>query len=152
MQRFTLLILLIMTTSALQAQRPEPVKWSFSTLPGEEGAYELVLTAEVEPGWYLYSQHLESDMGPIPTSFHFDEQEGLTLEGETAETGKKTEGYDPLFDMNIAKFAGEVRFTQNIRTDAQVEKVTGYLEFMTCNDEVCLPPREVEFSILLKGE
>src|SRR5699024_6415783 len=30
-------------------------------------------------------------------------------------------------------------------------KVTGYLEFMTCNDKQCLPPTQVDFSFDIKG-
>ncbi len=123
-----------------------PVSWSYDALKVSEGVYDVVFTASIQPGWYVYSQYLESDDGPIRTSFHFEEHPGVSLAGKNQEVGKKYEGYDELFGMNIVKFSGQPTFTQRVTARAGTT-LTGYLEFMTCDEEKCLPPVSVDFSI-----
>ncbi|RMG85503.1 MAG: DUF255 domain-containing protein, partial [Bacteroidetes bacterium] len=64
----------------------------------------------------------------------------------------RKEGHDPMFDMNIVKFAESVTFTQKIKVNDPAKPVTGYLEYMTCDNTRCLPPKEVDFKISLTGE
>ncbi|MBI5915024.1 MAG: hypothetical protein HY842_06575 [Bacteroidetes bacterium] len=141
------------TASAVFAQE-NPVKWSYEAKkiadgPTGAGQYDLVFTANIQDGWYVYSQYLESDDGPIRTSFHFDENASVELPGKNKEEGHKYEGYDDLFGMNIIKFSGRPTFTQRVRTVSPAT-LTGYLEFMTCDNEKCLPPAEVKFRFDLK--
>ncbi|MDX1665877.1 MAG: protein-disulfide reductase DsbD family protein [Saprospiraceae bacterium] len=144
-----MLILLLSagTWTTVDNEGTEPVSWSFDASKVGASEYELVLTAQVEPGWYIYSQHQESDEGPIPTSFNFEDEEEYELVGEVEEVGDKKEGYDEIFDMNIRKFSGEVRFIQRIRLLEPVGSIEGWLEYMACDDKRCLPPRDVSFSI-----
>jgi hypothetical protein len=141
--------LLLCSLSAL-AQK-NPVSWTFSAnkIGGEE--YELVLTADVESGWYIYSQHLDEG-GPIPTSFEFEASGNVQLLGKTAESGpKRKEGLDELFGMNVIKYAGRVIFKQRAKITDASQPVRGTLEYMTCDDNQCLPPRTVVFEIPLKN-
>lgn len=126
-----------------------PVKWSYEATQVSPSEYDLVFTAHIQNGWYVYSQFLESDEGPIPTSFHFEENPKAELVGKTTEKGHKHEGYDELFMMNIVKFSGEPTFTQRVKVHGETQ-LTGYLEFMTCDNQRCLPPTNVEFAFTLK--
>ena len=55
--------------------------------------------------------------------------------------------FDEQFNMNLRWFAKNVSFTQKIEvTDPKGLKLEGYVEFMACNDENCLPPEKEEFS------
>lgn len=51
-----------------QAQILEPVKWTIASNKIQDNEFEIVYTAKIDNGWYLYSQFIESD-GPTPTSF-----------------------------------------------------------------------------------
>lgn len=135
----------------LPAQFLDPVKWSQQYRKVDGQTYDLVLTARLDPGWYIYSQHLTGD-GPIPTSFVFEPGSHYTRIGEVSESGDKKEGYDPIFDMDVVKFGREAVFTQRIRWTDPSRPVVGMLEFMTCDDERCLPPKEVDFSFRQDGE
>ncbi len=140
----------LLTISAALAQKG-PVKWSFDAKQVEAGQYDVTFTATVQDGWYIYSQHIGDD-GPIPTNFQFENKENFTFVGETTEEGKRKEGYDEIFGMKLIKFAGTVTFTQRVSTKDAGQSLKGYLEYMTCNDEQCLPPTEVEFDIPLSVE
>lgn len=126
-----------------------PAHWSFKSKKISDTEYDLVLTAKVDQGWFIYSQYLESDEGPIATSITFDENKNVELKGKASEEGHKKEGFDDIFGMKLIKFSDEVTFTQRIQLKGKVEMVTGALEFMTCNDERCLPPTTVSFEIKL---
>jgi len=132
--------------TAAGAQSMElPVQWSYAVEEEEEGQFRLSITADIAPGWYLYSQHLEED-GPIPTTIHFYKSDGYKLQGETEESGDKVEGMDDLFGIYIVKYKKKASFTQRIQVEKGLQEVSGYIEFMTCDEEKCLPPTEVEFT------
>lgn len=126
-----------------------PVKWSYQAEKIDKQEFELVFTAEVADGWYVYSQFMEEG-GPIPTSFVFDKNAQVEFVGETKEFGNKKEAFDELFEMDVIKFTGVTTFKQRVKVEAGANEVKGFLTFMTCNGENCLPPKDIDFSIALK--
>ena len=146
---FLMLFFSFTITSNVSAQN-KVVSWQQSANKVADKVYELVFSADIQSGWYLYSQYLESDEGPIPTSFNFDTSHQFELVGKTLEEGKKKEGYDELFEMNIVKYGNQVKFIQKVKLKDPTATVNGYIEFMTCDDEQCLPPTEEKFSFKLQ--
>lgn len=140
-----LLFVLLFGSGSLWAQNP--VQWFFSAKKVSDTEYDLVLTAQVNKGWYIYSQYMESDEGPIPTSFTFAPNDQYELLGETQEEGHRKEAFDDIFGITLVKYSEEVQFTQRILLKGALDKVSGSLDFMTCNDERCLPPTTVKFEI-----
>lgn len=148
MKRCLLILSLLPFFFTAKAQQ-DPVSWEFIVEKGDQpNAFTFLLKAKPEPGWFIYSQHLDPDAGPIPTSVHFNPSDNLIIEGHVQESGNKKEGYDELFGTQIAKFSGLTVFSQSIRLNGDKGMLSGYVEYMTCNDEQCLPPRQVSFSAL----
>lgn len=125
----------------------DPVDWDTHVEKISATEYKLIFTADMDPGWMLYSQHTE-DGGPIPTTFYFNEGEHYALKGEVAEKGKKKEGRDPLFDnIVVIKYPkGPVVFTQIVSVSDLSQPITGEVEYMSCNDKTCTPPMLEDFS------
>jgi len=149
-KRIVLFALLLAAFQVVSAQILEPVKWSFESRKTGESEYELRFMATMDNGWHLYSQFVPSG-GPIPTSFKFDKPAGYTLVGKVTEP-KPLEENDPNFNMVVKYFIKSVVFTQKVKvvSDKPVE-VKGFLEFMCCNNQNCLPPTEVNYSFKLEG-
>ena len=126
-----------------------PVKWStsYEHVGGDE--FMLVYKASIEDGWNIYSQYLESDDGPIPTSFTYDDGTHFELMGKNEEGGDRKEVFDEVFQMNVAKFFKEAIFSQKVKVVDYSKPITGYLEFMTCDDKQCLPPAEESFEFAI---
>jgi len=145
--RLLLLFSTLFLTIGLTAQMVDPVDWDTHVEKVSATEYKLIFTADMDPGWMLYSQHTE-DGGPIPTTFYFDEGEHYTLNGEVAEKGKKKEGRDPLFDnIVVIKYPkGPVVFTQIVNVSDIGQPITGEVEYMSCNDKTCTPPMLESFS------
>lgn len=145
---FTLSALLL--SAALWGQVLNPVKWSTSYKQVSASEFDLIFTAAIDDGWDIYSQYLESDEGPVPTSFNFEEGAHYKLKGKCEESGNKKTSYDKVFEMNLTKFSKKGIFTQRVVVSDLSKPITGYLEFMTCDDERCLPPKAIDFEFMLK--
>lgn len=133
------------------AQILDPVSWSTS-VEETNGKTFLVVTASIEKGWHLYSQYLESDMGPVPTEFTYEASPNYELVGKASESKTHTE-YDKNFDMNLSFFSGKAVFKQEIKVKvAEPFKITGEVYYMVCDDEKCLPPtgKAINFNISSK--
>jgi thiol:disulfide interchange protein DsbD len=149
MKNIFLFCALMVASNIAIGQVLTPVSWDSKAEKISDTEYSLVFTATLDEGWYLYSQFLGND-GPVPTSFEFVENPNVKLVGKTTETGaSKKEGYDELFDMNLVKFGGTATFTQKVTVSNGVDKISGALTYMTCDEMRCLPPDEVTFEIVL---
>ncbi len=146
-----MLMALFLLSSQLFAQVLEPVKWTFAVKNETDKEATLVLTATIEKHWHLYSQFIK-DNGPVPTSFTFKPSNDYKAVGKVKEP-KPIEMYDKNFDMDLLFFDGKVSFTQKVaKLTDQPFKITGTLEYMTCDDEKCLPPSEVDFEFHLNKD
>ena len=147
MKRWIVLSWLLSLCVLSSAQIYDPVKWesSLEHIQGDE--YLLTFSAAIDAGWAVYSQYLESDEGPVATSITYENKPEIILLGESSEQGHRKEGYDALFDMNVIKFTEELIISQKLKLD-QGQLVEGYLTFMTCDDTKCLPPADVDFSLM----
>ncbi len=147
----TLLLLLSGSYSSFSntPQIERPVKWSF-TIEQKGKEATLLLKAKIDKPWHLYSQDIGPG-GPIPTSFKFTTNANYSLVGKVTEP-KAEEIMDPNFDMKVKFFEESVIFKQKIKLNSdKAFKIEGSLEFMSCNDKMCLPPDEVEFSFAVTG-
>lgn len=125
----------------------EPVHWDFQSKQVSDNEFDLIFTAKIDNGWTIYSQFLEGDDGPVPTAFYFEDKEKhYTKVGKVEESPENRKSiHDKVFDMELIKFYKKATFTQRVKV-AEGKPITGYLEFMTCDDSRCLPPAEVDFS------
>jgi hypothetical protein len=137
------------TIASLQAQMAEPVNWSFSAEKLTDKEYEVKIIANIEDGWYVYSQEMKP-VGPIPTKIDFELNPNIVLDGKPQEIGKKKEVYDANFQINVIKLEGKTQFVQRVKLVGNTPSVKGQLLFMTCNGESCLPPQEIKFDVPLK--
>lgn len=147
---FGFLISGLLALSPAFAQIEDPVDWSFSSKDLGGGVFELTFRATVEPGWHIYSQ-TTSDDGPVPTTFTFEEKKHVELEGSVQENGKIEKGYDDLFMTDVSTIIGNATYKQKVKVSGVEGTISGYITFMVCNDEKCLPPTDEEFSFTLKG-
>ena len=140
MKRILTLFAVVFAT-VLFAQ-PQPVKWSTS-YEVQDPYIKVIVHADIEEGWHLYSQNL-ADGGPIPTSFYLDTSSAFVPMGSWSE-GEPHVEYDPNFEMDLAFFSESADFTILLEPKETDFTVKGELEFMVCNDEMCLPPTYVDF-------
>lgn len=125
-----------------------PVTWkaTYIELPNNEGG--ITFTAIIEKKWHIYSQRL-TDAGPIPTSFSVTPSKDYTVLGKVQEENAHEE-YVKAFEAKVFVFEHQAIFKQKIkRTNKKAFIIKATLEFMTCNDSQCLPPKTVAFDIAI---
>jgi thiol:disulfide interchange protein DsbD len=142
------LLITIVSLCLLQiatAQSDKVAKWTASVKQEGPNTYTLTLKATIDKGFYVYSQFLKSDNGPVKTMVRLDVDKNIKSVDSGKEDGRKKEGYDAIFEMDLIKFSEQLIITKRITTKSKLEKISGTIEFMTCNDEMCYPPAEVSF-------
>lgn len=133
----------------LLGQILEPVKWKTSVQRGEDGSVQLIVDAQIDDGWHIYSRTMGEDSPLMPTTFECEEYPRLTLHGDWSEPKARTE-YSKEFKMELAYFEGQVQFVQKATVSGKEELlVAAEVAFQVCNDEMCLSPKNLalEFRI-----
>ena len=141
---FVLTLALLLSLSA-SSQILKPVKWSYAAKKTSKTEAILYLKATIEDSWHIYSQNM-ADGGPVKTTFTFPASKAYKLVGKTIEPKPITK-FEKSFEMNVSYFEKSAIFQQKIKLIGKNPTVKGSLEFMVCDDQQCLPPETVEFSI-----
>jgi hypothetical protein len=143
------------------AQQNGMVKWTFRNKKIAADTFEITAKAVIERDWHIYSQ--DTGEGSSPTVFTFAENQMVKLEGKVIEDGKLIKKRNEILDSEIKYYVDSVMFVQRVivkrRPMKQVQGdgrgvksvvLKGTVEFMVCNEQMCLPPEEVPFTVDLK--
>ena len=149
-RRNTLFILFTLLFSLTAMAQQNPVHFSVQQKQVSPTEVEVVFTAKIDQGWHVYSTNLPAD-GPTSASLHVDKAEGVTPVGKLTPRGKELNVYDKTFEMKLRYFENSVGFVQRYKITAKTYSIKGYLEYGACNDEMCLPPTQVEFNFKGNG-
>jgi len=128
----------------VQGQVLDPAKWqqSFSSDDFSKGSkVELVITADIDKDWYLYSTDFSPDLGPIVTEFSFAEDPSYELNGDIRPIGSK-EKYDDLWGGNYTYFKKTAEFRQSITVlNENFNGIEGSVSYQVCSDisGKCIP-------------
>ncbi len=144
-----LIVLVSLALASTCMAQTGPVKWSFKAEKVSELEYNIILKADIANGWSVYSQNLAPSSTPVPTTIIFNTQKGARLIGETEEIGLKKEEKDFNSGEVLVKYQRMAQFTQRIKIEPTTTAVSGQLTYMTCDDQGCLPPTNVDFAVLL---
>lgn len=148
--RKLLVIASLLFASVSFAQQLSPVSWTFSSKKISDNVYEVQLVANIQNGWHLYSQNQPGNAIAQPTSFDFNKNPLLAFDGKVKEIGKLEKYKDEKLDIAANQYSQKVTFVQKVKLKGKVKtNVSGKLEYQTCDDKKCLPPKTVNFSIAL---
>lgn len=142
---------MLMCMSSLSIAQLQPVVWSYGAKKTADRTYEVEIKASIKEGWHLFSQKQPADAIALPTVFVINPNPLLIRKGTLREIGKLEKYKDNTLGVTAHQYAGQVRFVQTVSLKAKVKTVfAGSVEFQTCDDEKCLPPQKVNFSIPLQ--
>lgn len=125
----------------------DAVSWEQSHTNSADGVVTLSFKATLKQGWHIYDVTLP-DGGPTPTNVELDGAKGVKLLGTLKPSKEATSVYDPNFEMNLRWHTGSVTFEQQVQIeDPEHFVLEGDLIYMLCNDQTCLPPTRLPFSL-----
>ena len=155
-KRITLFVSLMLTvlTSIAYGQIEDPTKWVVELSKKEARVgdkVDIVFKAQIDKGWYMYSNDFDPDLGPILISFDFEENASYEKVGETKPINSKKK-FDEIWEGEISYFKEKAELRQTIIVKELPLKVNGTYEFQTCSDEtgMCVMGDE-KFNISLQG-
>ena len=126
------------------------VQWKFESKKVDDNKYEVKLIAVVQDSWHIYSINTP-DGGPLPTKISFTKNPRAVIDGHLKEVGKLETKFEDVFDVDTKFYNDKVEFVQVVTVKGNAKtNLSGTVEYMTCNDRECLPPKSVPFSIALK--
>lgn len=113
------------------------VRWQVAVVPAEArpgDAVEIVFTANIAPGWILYSSDFKLDLGPLPTRFAFDANPSLELVGavQPVEPRRKT---DRSLGGKYSYFSQHAEFRQKARLVGPIGDISGRVSGQTCFED-----------------
>jgi thiol:disulfide interchange protein DsbD len=144
----TMITVLILFALQSKSQILQPVKWSYAAKKTSATEAVVFIKATIDAGWHVYSQFVK-DGGPVKTTIDFTPSDTFTLVGKNTEP-QPIIRMEKAFGMEVGFFEKSVIFQQKIKLKARQFTVSGKLEYMTCNDQKCLPPDDIDFSIPVK--
>ena len=146
---FTLFFLSAIGVS--RAQVLNPIQWSYTAKKIADKIYEIHLTATIQNTWHLYSQTQPSDAIVQPTEIIFKKNPLISLDGNVKELGKLQLFKDERLKISANQYAGTVDFVQKVKLKSNVKtNLVGSVEYQTCDDKKCLPPKKIDFTVALK--
>jgi len=143
-----LLNVFLFATMAVSAQNP--VTWNFTSKKLADNSYEIHMTATIEKGWHLYSQVQPDDAVAGPTTFSITNNPLIELSGKIKEVGKMQKFHDKELEISANQYSEKVDFVQIVKLKGKVKtSFSGSVEYQTCDDKKCLPPKTVNFKVAL---
>ena len=127
-----------------------PISWTFTSKKLTNGNYEIHMTATIERGWHLYSQIQPDDAIAMPTTFSITNNPLIEVVGKIKEVGNLEKFHDEELELSANQYSKSVNFVQTIKLKGKVKtNFSGSVEFQTCDDKKCLPPKTVNFKVAL---
>ena len=146
---FSFVVLIIAGATAFA--QLNPVSWAFNSKKIGDKTFEVRMTATMQPGWHLYSQVQPEDAIAIPTDIQFNKNPLISLNGSIKEVGKMERFKDDKLGVAANQYAKKVEFVQVVKLKANAKtNLTGTIEYQTCDDEKCLPPKKVNFNLAVQ--
>lgn len=150
MKKLLIAAIVLFGATSAKAQL-NPITWSFSAKKTSDKMYEIHMTATIQTKWHLYSQTQPDDAIAIPTKFTINANPLFTREGKIKEVGTMEKFKDADLGVSANQYSKTVNFVQKVKLKANVKtNFTGTVEYQTCDDHQCLPPKKVNFSIAIK--
>jgi hypothetical protein len=151
MKKLTSLVVFFLIGCLVNAQLLNPVSWDFSIKKIADKSFEVYLKANLQTGWHLFSQKQPEDAIGIPTGITFNPNPLVTLVGKTKEIGKLEKFKDEKLGLSANQYSGSVVFVQTVKLKSNVKtNISGEIEYQTCDDKKCLPPRKIPFNLAVK--
>lgn len=141
-----LLFLSCMVMAMISFSQENHVSWGYEAKKITADTYDVIITADVERPWHLYSQR---EKGPGRTSFVFKANPLTTKIGAVKESGHLEKTVDQYVGETLF-YAGKVQFVQTVKVKGNIKTtVSGTIQYVVCNDGRCLPTAKKSFDLKL---
>ena len=142
-KEINILAVLLLINTFSYAQILTPALWHYQ--PSRQqvqvgDTVDLIFTVTLEDNWYIYSNDFDPDLGPMPTSFEFEQNGSYERIGKVEAIDPKRK-YDPVWEGEISYLEGKAVFRQAIKVLTEELLVKGSYSYQVCSsvDGKCIP-------------
>ena len=144
-------ILFSFTFSNLFAQLKNTPVWkitSSKTAANIGDEIDIVLTSVIEKDWYMYSNDMDPNLGPITAEFTWAKDKSYQLVGKTTPIGSHKH-YEEVWPGTVSTMKGTAKFIQKVKILTANPKIKVALYFQECSEVtgMCMPPYEQEYEV-----
>lgn len=148
---FLVTILFSFAFSNLFAQLKNTPVWkitSSKTAANIGDEIDIVLTSVIEKDWYMYSNDMDPNLGPITAEFTWSKDKSYQLVGKTIPIGSHKH-YEEVWPGTVSTMKGTAKFIQKIKILTANPKIKVSLYFQECSEVtgMCMPPYEQEYEV-----
>ena len=140
MKRF--LSIILTSFVALCAVAQDKVSFSVEQTAVRDSIFTIRFTGKIAPGWHVYS--VDNDEIFTSATFTAEEISGCQLVDGLKPIGDVVRKYDDIFKCEVSYFENKCTFEQKIKVVDNQYDIKGYLTYNACNNDMCLPPTNVE--------
>jgi thiol:disulfide interchange protein len=143
------ILLIIAIAFGSNAQNANPVKWNYTVVKTDNGT-ELQIHAAIEKGWHIFTAKPGGDDLAIPTEIKVEFVDGkgvknVVIVGDRQANQKPTK--KNIEGMGIVNyFENDLVYKTNYNA-FEAQQILIHITYQTCNDQMCLPPTDVDFTI-----
>ena len=149
MQKLFLILCAISITVAGSAQViKDPTDWKAEVKKGAAGHYTVTYHLILKPTWHLYAMQPGGDGTLIATRFSTEKKSGVKSVGAVTEGTKPTITTVEGVDGKVRLYTGKADFRQAV-VGARGQSFTTVVDYQSCNDKMCLPPKKAQLTIVL---
>lgn len=142
-------LLVIVSSYSAQAQViKDPTEWTYEVKKTGNNEYELIFIVTLVGGWHIYAIKPGGDGTLIAPSFSYAKNAKMELVGEITETGKLITEHSEGIEELINYYSHKVKYTQKVKAKPGII-IKGTHTYQVCNDMMCLPPKDKDFSFQL---
>lgn len=133
----TALLICIFSFGTIKAQIQNHASWEskFSKTEVKAGeTVDIIFSATIDPGWYLYSSDIDPDLGPMVTTISFEASPAYELVGKLRPVKPKKK-FDEIWQGDITYFTGKGEFVQTVRILKENPVIRASAEYQTCTEK-----------------
>lgn len=143
---YLFLLAIVASFSCATAQIVNPVTWDVTLEMADNTHGAIVMTADIQNGWHMYSNDVDPSVGPTPLSVTFNKLEGAKLIGGLTPSKEAIKKFDTMFEAELSWWTEQVVIRQKFELTSAGYTIEGVIRFAACNDENCVPPAKESFS------
>jgi len=142
------LLAMVCSNSAFAQGIKDPTHWTYEAKEIAKGEYELNFNLILDEGWHIWAINVGGDGYQVVPTFSFDKKSTIKWLGAIKETGEVINEVMEGVEGKVNYYSHKVTYTQIIKAPAGTI-IAGKHEYQVCNDNMCLPPKEVSFTFQL---
>lgn len=140
---------IVFSTNVNAQAFPDPTHWTYTVKKMSENQYVVSFKLQLDKGWHIWAMDAGGDGLQIVPSFVFDENKNIELIDEINELGTMTTTTMEGVEGEVNFYSDKVTYFQNVKGKAGTV-IKGKHEYQVCNDMMCLPSKELDFTFTLK--